>query len=449
MMSEFYLISAVAAAITLLLFLIMTLKLHAFVALFLVSLFVGMATGMPLDSILFSMQKGMGETLGFVAVIVGLGAMFGQMLDVSGGAERLSRTLIRTFGEKRVSWALAFTGFVVGIPVFFDVGFILLIPIVYRLAKKSGRSLLFYALPLFAGLSTAHSLIPPTPGPIAVAHLIGADLGWVILFGLAAGIPAMIVSGPLFGSYMAGKIHVLVPDYMAIPDRTEEEDELPGFGLLVFIIAVPLLLMLMNTTTAAFLAEGNVLRTFFAFAGHPFTAMIMAVLLVFYFLGIRRGYSRQDVRTIAGRAIQPTGMIMLVTGAGGVFKQVLVDSDLNLVLGELLSSSAVPPLVLGYVLSASIRVLQGSATVAMATSAGFMASIIEPMALSGSALALLVISISAGGIMASHVNDSGFWLVNRYLGLDVKDTLKTWTVLEIVNSLTAFAVVLILSFVFL
>lgn len=448
-MSELYLIFAVSAAITLLLFFVITLKLHAFVALFIVSLFVGVATGMPFEAILFSMQKGMGETLGFVAVIVGLGAMFGQMLDVSGGAERLSRTLIRTFGEQRVSWALAFTGFFVGIPVFFDVGFILLIPIVYRLAKKSGRSLLYYALPLFAGLSAAHSLIPPTPGPIAVAHLIGAEIGWVILFGLAAGIPAMIISGPLFGTYMAGKIHVPVPDYMAVEERVEDEDELPGFGLLVTIITIPLFLMLMNTTTAAFLSEGSMTRSFFSFAGHPFAAMLLSVLLVFYFLGIRRGYSKQDVRTIAGKAIQPTGMIMLVTGAGGVFKQVLVDSNLNSVLGDLLSSSAMPPIVIGYLISASIRILQGSATVAMVTSAGFMASIIEPLALSGPALGLLVISISAGGIVASHVNDSGFWLVNRYLGLDVKDTLKTWTVLETLTSLTAFTVVLILSFILL
>lgn len=229
----------------------------------------------------------------------------------------------------------------------------------------------------------------------------------------------------------------------------EDEDELPGFGLLVAIITIPLFLMLMNTTTAAFLSEGSMTRSFFSFAGHPFAAMLLSVLLVFYFLGIRRGYSKQDVRTIAGKAIQPTGMIMLVTGAGGVFKQVLVDSNLNSVLGDLLSSSAMPPIVIGYLISASIRILQGSATVAMVTSAGFMASIIEPLALSGPALGLLVISISAGGIVASHVNDSGFWLVNRYLGLDVKDTLKTWTVLETLTSLTAFTVVLILSFILL
>ncbi|WP_046175581.1 GntT/GntP/DsdX family permease [Domibacillus indicus] len=447
-MPEFYLLSTVAAAITLLLFFVITLKVHAFVALFLVSLFAGLATGMSTESLLFSMQKGMGETLGFVAVIVGLGAMFGQMLDVSGGASRLSHTLIRTFGEHRVPWALGFTGFFVGIPVFFDVGFILLMPVVYRLAQKSGRSLLYYALPLFAGLSAAHSLIPPTPGPIAVAHLIGADLGWMILFGLIAGIPAMIISGPLFGTYIAGKIQVPIPDYIPVDERVEDEDELPGFGLLITIIAIPLLLMLLNTTTAAFLTEASNVRAFFAFAGHPFTAMLLSVLLVFYFLGIRRGYSKNDVLAIAGKAIQPTGMIMLVTGAGGVFKQVLIDSDLNSVLGGILAESSMPPLVLGYFIAAAIRILQGSATVAMVTSAGLMASIIEPLSLEGPVLGLLAISIAAGGIIASHVNDSGFWLINRYLGLDVKNTLKTWTVLETLTSLTSFIVILIVSLVF-
>lgn len=445
-MSEFYLFSAVAAAVTLLLFLIITLKLHAFMSLLLVSLFVGLVTGMPLEEILYSMEKGMGGTLGFIAVIVGLGAMFGQMLDVSGGAERLARTLMKKFGEERMPWALGFTGFFIGIPVFFDVGFIILIPIVYRLAKKSGRSLLYYALPLFAGLSAAHSFVPPTPGPMAVAHLLGADLGWVILFGLLAGIPAMIFSGIIFGKYIAGKIYVSVPDYIKMDDSTEDEKDLPGFFFVVALIFVPLFLILLRTTSAALLEEESQLRYWLSFIGHPFTALLVSTLLVFYFLGIRRGYSKQDVRIIAAKAIQPAGMIMLVTGAGGVFKQVLIDSELNSVIGEMMTASVLPPLILAYFLAASIRILQGSATVAMVTAAGFMASLAETMNMEGSILGLLAVAITAGSTIASHVNDSGFWLINRFLGLNVKDTLRTWTVLETIISLTAFAVLIVLSF---
>ncbi|MBR2757071.1 MAG: gluconate transporter, partial [Exiguobacterium sp.] len=213
-MSGSTLILIALAGIFLLLFLVIRTKLHAFVSLLLVSLIVGVAAGMPLGDVIASIQNGMGGTLGFVAVVVGLGAMFGKMLEVSGGAERLAQTLVSKFGEDKAQWALGITGFIVAVPVFFDVGFIILVPIVYGLAKKTGRSLLYYGIPLLAGLAVTHSFIPPTPGPIAVANLIGADLGWVILFGVLAGIPAMILAGPVFGKYIAKKIHVTIPDYM-------------------------------------------------------------------------------------------------------------------------------------------------------------------------------------------------------------------------------------------
>lgn len=243
-MSDSALILIVIAGISLLLFLIIRSKLHAFVALLLVSLLVGAAAGMPLDKVIESIQNGMGGTLGFVAVVVGLGAMFGQMLEVSGGAERLAQTLINKFGENKAQWALGLTGFIVAIPVFFDVGFIILVPIVYGLARKTGRSLLYYGIPLLAGLAVTHSFVPPTPGPIAVADLIGADLGWVILFGFIAGLPAMIVAGPLFGKYIAKKIHATVPDYMDMKEKQWEKD-LPGFGTIAGIIFIPLVLILL------------------------------------------------------------------------------------------------------------------------------------------------------------------------------------------------------------
>lgn len=443
-MTSSSLIFIVIAGISLLLFLIIRSKLHAFVALLLVSLLVGVAAGMPLKSVIESIQNGMGGTLGFVAVVVGLGAMFGQMLEASGGAERLAQTLMKKFGEDKAQWALGITGFLVAIPVFFDVGFIILVPIVYGLAKKTGRSLLYYGIPLLAGLAVTHSFIPPTPGPIAVANLIGADLGWVILFGFIAGVPAMMVAGPLFGKYIAKKIHASIPSYMEWKEHDNERD-LPSFGLIAVIILIPLLLILMNTVSGVVLAEKNMFRSFFTFLGHPFVALTIATLLAFYFLGRKRGFSKQQVQDIATKALEPAGIIILVTGAGGVFKQILVDSGVGKVLADMMATSTLPPIVLAFIIAALVRISQGSATVAMVTSAGLMAPFIETLDLTGPILGLITIAIAAGATILSHVNDSGFWLVNRYFGLEVKDTLKSWTVMETIIAFVGFSVVFIIS----
>ncbi|MGM0898058.1 MAG: gluconate:H+ symporter [Bacillota bacterium] len=439
------LIMIALASIFVLLFLVMRTKLHAFVALLLVSLLLGIAAGMPLGDVIQSIQNGMGGTLGFVAVVVGLGAMFGKMLEVSGGAERLAATMIGKFGEDKAPWALGVTGFIVAIPVFFDVGFIILVPIVYSLAKKTGKSLLHYGIPLLAGLAVTHSFIPPTPGPIAVAELVGAELGWVILFGVLAGIPSMILAGPLFGRYIGKRIHLTIPDYMDIKEQ-EYDKELPSFGMIISLILIPLVLILFNTLSAVILEEGNQVREILTFLGHPFVALTIATMLTFYFLGTRRGYSRQEVQDIATKALEPAGIIILVTGAGGVFKQVLIDSGVGDVLGEMMGDSALPPVVLAFLIASAVRVAQGSATVAMVTAAGLIAPLLEIIGMTGPALGLIVISIAAGATVLSHVNDSGFWLVNRYFGMSVKDTLKSWTVMETIIGLTGFVVVLILSF---
>ena len=443
-MSGSTLILIAVAGIFLLLFLVMRTKLHAFVSLLLVSLLVGIAAGMPLGDVIASIQNGMGGTLGFVAVVVGLGAMFGKMLEVSGGAERLAQTLVNKFGQDKAQWALAITGFIVAVPVFFDVGFIILVPIVYGLAKKTGRSLLYYGIPLLAGLAVTHSFIPPTPGPIAVANLIGAELGWVILFGVIAGIPATILAGPIFAKYIAKKIHVNIPDYMEFKE-IDTSKELPSFKMIVSLISIPLVLILANTLSAVLLEEGNGIRTFFTFMGHPFVALTLATLLTFIFLGTRRGYTRDEVQEIATKALEPAGIIILVTGAGGVFKQVLIDSGVGDVLGEMMAGSALPAIVLAFLIAAVVRVAQGSATVSMVTAAGLITPLLELQNITGAALGLIVISIASGATVLSHVNDSGFWLVNRYFGLDVKDTLKSWTVMETIIGLTGFAVVFLIS----
>lgn len=444
-MSGSTLIMVALAGIFLLLFLVIRTKLHAFVALLLVSLVVGIAAGMPLNEVITSIQNGMGGTLGFVAVVVGLGAMFGKMLEVSGGAERLAATMISKFGEDKAQWALGVTGFIVAIPVFFDVGFIILVPIVYGLARKTGKSLLHYGIPLLAGLAVTHSFIPPTPGPIAVAELVGAELGWVILFGVLAGIPAMILAGPVFGRFIGNKIHVAIPDYMEL-EQKEYDKDLPSFGMITSLILIPLVLILLNTLSGVLLDEGNTVREILTFLGHPFVALTIATLLTFYLLGTKRGYSRQEVQDIATKALEPAGIIILVTGAGGVFKQVLIDSGVGDVLGEMMGDSALPPIVLAFLIAAAVRVAQGSATVAMVTAAGLITPLLEIVGMTGPALGLIVIAIASGATVLSHVNDSGFWLVNRYFGMDVKDTLKSWTVMETIIGLTGFVVVLTISF---
>ncbi|NQD68602.1 gluconate transporter, partial [Bacillus haikouensis] len=370
-MSDQMLILVALAGIFLLLFLVIKTKLHAFVALLLVSLIVGIAAGMPLGEVVTSIQNGMGGTLGFVAVVVGLGAMFGRMLEVSGGAERLAQTLINKFGEDKAQWSLGITGFLVAIPVFFDVGFIILVPIVYGLAKKTGKSLFYYGIPLLAGLAVTHSFIPPTPGPIAVADLIGADLGWVILFGVIAGIPSMIIAGPLFAKYISKRIHAVVPEYMQVEEKEYDKD-LPGFGLIASLISIPLVLILLNTLSGVLLDEGNMVRSILTFLGHPFVALTIATILTFILLGTKRGYTRDEVQEIATKALEPAGIIILVTGAGGVFKQVLIDSGVGEVLGEMMAGSSLPPIALAFLIAMVVRIAQGSATVSMVTAAGLM-----------------------------------------------------------------------------
>lgn len=448
-MSEPILITVVVAGVFSLLFFIIRTKLHAFVALLLVSILVGIGAGMPLEDILDSILTGMGGTLGYVAIIVGLGAMFGKMLEITGGLQEIARRLIVKFGDDKAPTALGITGFLIGIPIFLDVAFVILVPIIYSLAKKTGRSLLYYGIPLLAGLAVTHSFIPPTPGPVAVSKLIGANMSWVILFGLIAGIPAMIIAGPIFGKFISERIMVKVPQYMNTSlEESGQDKDLPKIKILVGIIIAPIMLMLIGSFSAFFLPEDQPVIAFLSFIGHPFVALLIATLLAFYFLGIKQGYSKQEIQFIANKALEPTGIIILVTGAGGVFKQVIVDSNVELTLGEMMAASLFPPLIMAYLIAVIIRVAQGSATVAMITAASFMSPLIENLQLEGPVLALFVIAIASGATIFSHVNDSGFWLVNRYFGLDVKDTLFSWTVMETIISVVGFSIVLLLSLFF-
>ena len=444
-MLDYQLIFAVLFGIILLLTLILRFKIQAFIALLIASIVVGILAGMePLD-IISTIKDGMGNTLGFVAVVVGLGAMFGSILEHSGGAEALAKYLLDKFGEKNTSSALMLTGFFVAIPVFFDVGFIILIPLIYSLQRKTKKSLLLYGLPLLAGLAVTHAFIPPTPGPVAVADILKADLGWVILFGFIVGIPTAIISGPIFAKYIAKRIHVDAPklemDGIAITN-------FPSVGMILSIIGLPIVLIVGNTFLNSPLLEDinipDVVKKWMGLIGHPFTALILANLIAWYLLGIKRGVKKDDLLKITTKSMGPAGIIILLTGAGGVFKEMLVNTGSGEMIAGYLSDGGMGILLFAFIVAALIRVMQGSATVAMITAAGLTA----PLLLGGVGelqKALIVIAIASGASIMSHVNDSGFWLVSKYLGLTEKQTFRSWTVMTTILALVGFTTVSIIS----
>ncbi|MDB9529266.1 gluconate:H+ symporter [Oscillatoria sp. CS-180] len=449
-MSTFSLVFIAVLGVALLLFLVIFLRLQAFIALLISSLVVAILGGIPASEIADTIQQGMGSTLGYIAIVIGVGAMFGEILQVSGGAEQIANTLVKRFGEDKAQWALAATGIIVAIPVFFDVALILFIPLVYSLAQRTGKSLLYYGIPLVAGIAVAHSFIPPTPGPVAVASLLGADLGWVILFGLIAGIPATLIGGIFFGKYISKQIHLDVPTHILDEHNpkadTAEKKRIPNFGLVVAIIAVPLVLILLNTFSTVLLPEDSTIRGWISFIGHPFTALIVAALLSFYFLGTRLGYSMREIQSFATRSLEPVGLIILVTGAGGVFGKVLVATGIGEALANLMAASNLPIILLAFLIATVVRVSQGSATVSMVTAAGLIAPAIEIGNYSAPLVGALVIAIASGATVLSHVNDSGFWLVGRFFGMDEAATFKSWTVMETILGAVGFGVVFVASF---
>lgn len=443
-MEDLKLVLVALAGILLLLFLVIRLRMAAFVALLLVSVLVGLGAELAPAEIINSIKTGMGGTLGFVAIVVGLGAILGQLLEASGGIENIAQTIIKKFGDSRTQWALGVVGFVVAIPVFFDVAFIILVPLVYGLARKTGRSLLYYAVPLLAGLAVTHTFVPPTPGPIAVAELLNADLGWVILFGIAAGVPAMFIAGPLFGNYISKRIHVKVPESFKESAQTDLKSPIE-FWQVCSIILLPLLLIMLNTLAPFCFGSEHKATALFTFLGHPFISLLLATLIAMAVMTRSCGFSREVVLSVANKGLEPAGIVILITGAGGAFKQLLIDSGVGAALANTMVGSGMPILLLAFLIAAFTRIAQGSATVAMITAAGLISPIAETQDVSPMMLGLLVIATSSGATVLSHVNDSGFWLVSRYLEISEKDTLRSWTVLTTLIAVTGLAVTLLLS----
>ena len=439
---------AIAGGIVVLLYLILYLRIPAFISLLIASITAGLLAGLSGPEIMKTVQDGMASTLGFVATVVGLGAMFGAILEKSGGAVALANFLIKKLGLNNAPLSLMMTGFIVAIPVFFDVAFIILIPVIYALQKQSSKSLLLYAIPLLSGLAITHSFIPPTPGPVAVADIIGADLGWVILMGVIAGVPTAIVSGLFFGKYIAAKIQITAPH--AEDSGAEEQVTFPHIGLVLSIIAVPILLILMSTMVKSGLipvADPDV-NNIVALIGHPFFALILANLLAWYLLGINRGYDAKTLLDITSKSMAPAGTIILLTGAGGVFKQVLVNTNAGTLLAESLTDIGLPIIGFAFIAASLVRVIQGSATVAMITSAGLVAPLLASQDFSGPQLAALVIAIASGASIFSHVNDSGFWLVKQYLGMTEKQTFRSWTMMTTILAFMGFTCSVLLFMLF-
>ncbi|MFD6987337.1 GntP family permease [Streptomyces sp. NPDC059943] len=462
------LLTVAVLGIVLLLVLIIKVRLQPFVALLGVSIAVGLAAGLSVTELFGTVQKsaavsmiesGMGGILGHVAIIIGLGTMLGAILEVSGGAEVLSTRLLNLFGEKRAPLAMGVTGVVFGIPVFFDVGIFVLAPIVYAAAKRSGKSILLYAMPLLAGLSMTHAFLPPHPGPVAAAGLFNVDLGWVILMGVVVGVPAVLAAW-VYAAWIGKRIFVDVPQDMveaaaeaksAVAAEQEASGVAPperpvALGTVLAIIGTPLILILLATFSSIAL-DPSTLRSVVEFFGHPFVALTIALLLAYYLLGIRRGWSRNSLETVSTASLKPVGNILLVVGAGGVFGAVLKGSGIADALADTFNDVGLPIILLAWLISVVLRVAQGSATVAIVTTAGIVVPLVEGQDLSQAHLALIIMAISAGSIFASHVNDGGFWMVAKYFGISERDTLKSWTVLETVLSVAGFVVAALLSLV--
>ncbi len=446
-MSTAFLIGLVVLAVALLIIQVTLFRIHAFVALLVASTVVAIAGGIPLSEVAGEIQRGMGSTLGYIAVVIGVGAMFGELLQRSGGAERIAHHLLQRLGDDRAPYGLGLVGLIIAIPVFFDVAFILMVPLIYSLTRSTGRPILFFAIPLLAGTAVAHSFIPPTPGPVAVAGLLGADLGWVILFGAIAAVPATLIGGVYFGRRVARHITVGVPEFVDVEGDGPAAARVhtPAFSTALALVLLPLVLILAGTVSGVVLEEGSNVRSVLAFAGHPFTALLLTTLAAFYLLGTRCGFSRAEVRDIATKSLEPVGMIILVTGAGGVLGKVLIASGVGEALAELVAASSMPIVFLGFAIATVVRVSQGSATVSMVTAAGLLSPIIEATQIEGPVLALITVAIASGATVLSHVNDSGFWLVGKYLGLSERDTFRSWTVMETILGVVGLLVAMILS----
>ncbi|TYL54630.1 gluconate transporter [Agromyces mariniharenae] len=449
---EWQLIVAALIGITVIVVLITWLKLHPFISLMIGGLVTGLAAGMSATQTITSFSTGFGNTMAGVGVLVALGAIFGKLLADSGGADRIVDTLIARSSVQSLPWVMAFVGALIGLPMFFEVGLVLLVPVIILVARRSGLPLMRIAIPTLAGLSAMHGLVPPHPGPLAAIDLVQADLGTTLLFGFIVAIPTVIIAGPVFSRLAARWVKVPVPAlYVTAEDRGEdvEHKPRPSFGAALFSILLPVVLMLVASIADIVApASTDVWAVVVDFLGKPVIALLIAVIVGMFVLGRGGRMGLRQVADSVGSALPPIAGILLIVGAGGGFKQVLVDSTIGAVIAEAISGfggSLAVVLFLAWLVAVLIRVATGSATVATITAAGILQPLVADLDMSTGAASLLVLAIGSGSVFLSHVNDAGFWLIKEYFGLTIGQTLKSWTVMECIISIVGLAGVLAIS----
>lgn len=440
----------VAVGIIVLLLFIMGLKLNTFLSLIIVSFGVALALGMPLDKIVSTIEEGLGGTLGHIALIFGLGAMLGKLIADSGGAQRIAMTLVNKFGEKNIQWAVVIASFIIGVALFFEVGLVLLIPIVFAISRELKISILFLGIPMAAALSVTHGFLPPHPGPTAIAGEYGANIGEVLLYGSIIAVPTVLIAGPVF-TKLAKKI---VPDSFTRTgniaslgeQKTFKLEDTPGFGISVFTAMLPVILMSISTIitllqeTMGF-ADNSILAGI-RLIGNASTSMIISLLVAVYTMGIARNIPIKTVMDSCSTAISQIGMMLLIIGGGGAFKQVLINGGVGDYVAELFKGTAMSPILLAWLIAAILRISLGSATVAALSTTGL---VIPMLGHSDVNLALVVLATGAGSVIASHVNDAGFWMFKEYFGLSMKETFATWTLLETIIAVAGLGFTLLLS----
>jgi Gnt-I system high-affinity gluconate transporter len=436
----------VLIGIAVLLFLIIGLRFNAFVALILVAIGVGLAQGMPLVCsetaklcVLKSIEKGVGGTLGQLALILGLGAMLGSVIADSGAAQNIANKLIDKFGLRYIQWSVIATGFIVGVPMFYNVGFIILIPIIFVIARSTGLPILYLGIPMAASLSVTHGFLPPHPAPTAIAVMYNANIGLTLLYGMILAVPAIVIAGPLFGRLFRHS-KIAVPDKL-FPAVQIPPERIPSLGSSILVALAPVLLMMISTVARLTMSEDTPLSRFLSFIGEPVSALLTSLMVAVYALALRQGQSLKSVMDGMGESVKAIAMILLIIGAGGAFKEVLVDSGISRYIVDSFEGTDVSPLVLAWCIAAALRVFLGSATVAALTAGG----IVAPLIGTGVSPELLVLAIGAGSLTFSTVNDTGFWMFKEFFGLSILDTFKSWTMMETIISLVGLAGCLLLE----
>ncbi|MFC9396183.1 gluconate:H+ symporter [Streptomyces sp. NPDC057027] len=437
---------AVLAGIAVIVLLITKFKLHAFLALTIGSLALGAFAGAPLADTIKSFSTGLGNTVAGVGVLIALGAILGKLLADSGGADQIVDTILAKTGKKAMPWAMVLIASVIGLPLFFEVGIVLLIPVVLMVAKRGNYSLMRIGIPALAGLSVMHGLIPPHPGPLVAIDAVGANLGVTLALGLVVAIPTVIIAGPVFSRYAARWVDIQAPEKMVPARPSADLEKRPGFGVTVATILLPVVLMLVKALVDIVVDDPeNGVQKVTDVIGSPLIALLAAVIVAMFTMGRAAGFTKEQLSSTVDRSLAPIAGILLIVGAGGGFKQTLIDIGVGQMILDFSKSWSIPALLLAWLIAVAIRLATGSATVATISAAGLVAPLAEGM--STSEVSLLVLAIGAGSLFFSHVNDAGFWLVKEYFGMNVGQTVKTWSVMETIISVVGIALVLLLSLV--